>query len=81
MPTGTKNTKSAMTTIRIPHDQFERLKVAAAAENRSLANYLVHAGITRIDLIKLATEPLKLSPAAQALMDEIDAKRMQQQPE
>jgi hypothetical protein len=44
---GHRNGKSVMTTIRIPHDMMDLLKAAAAAENRSLANYLVTAGILR----------------------------------
>jgi Protein of unknown function (DUF1778) len=86
MPTGTKNVKSVMTTIRIPHDQYELLKAAAAAENRSMANFLVTAGLTRVDLIKWATgssnpgAPIVLSPETQAAMAENKVRSVQKQP-
>ena len=66
MATGTKNAKSVMTTIRIPHDQMEALKAAAQAERRSLANYLVTAGLTRIKAKEIAGLSSDMVPVAVA---------------
>jgi hypothetical protein len=45
MSASTQNSKSDLFTMRLPREHREKLMTAAKASNRSLANYLVDAGL------------------------------------
>jgi uncharacterized protein (DUF1778 family) len=53
------NSRSVIFTMRMPLEHKERLRTAARDRNRSLANFLVEAGLVEADR-KLKPEPAKL---------------------
>jgi ParB-like chromosome segregation protein Spo0J len=59
MSASTLNSRSVIFTMRMPLEHRERLMTAAGERNRSLANYLVEAGLVEAER-KLEPEPAKL---------------------
>ena len=49
MSASTQNSRSVIFTMRMPLEHRDRLITAARERNRSLANYLVEAGLRLID--------------------------------